>query len=317
MIPRGVCAVGLALLVVAHSIARPCAAQSDRPKDLLRGLVGGFAPGSAEDLETEAVAAEELDSARRLYETLHARYADSDPGKRAALWLGRYHYGTGAVEEALPYFEQVRSAADDPLVEAEAIFWCEQSRLLAGREPLQRADGGPAEDFWAFLWSMSRVDRSVRQGRIDEAQTRLVALQEEVCSLGLCGLLLVRWGDILRLQGREPIDIEELGPLIELSCRLPERLHLERPLVGVVEGQAPGESWSLEFGAHIDRQDAQNQQDELRTHGLETRIDEIDQADRTTYRVRLGDFSNRAEIDSFASQITLEAAARPRSVRLR
>jgi hypothetical protein len=269
------------------------------------------------ELEAEAAAQSELAAARPLYEALHSRFAGREEGVRAALWLGRYHYGTGAVDEALRYFKAARSGAADPEIEEEAVFWCEQARLLAGREPLPLAGNTPAQGFWQTLRSLCRVDRLVRQGRADEAKARLHTLADEVRSLGLYGLLLVRWGDVLRLQGGEPAETEEIGPLIDAACGLPERLHLERPLVGTVEAQMPGESWSLEFGAHVDLQEARAQQDELRAQGLDTRIDETRQADRQVYQVRLGEFSSRAEIDSFASGMTLDAAAQPRIVRVR
>jgi hypothetical protein len=295
----------------------PCHGQSDRPRDLLRGLVGGSPSAGADELEAEAAAAGDVATARRLYETLHARHANRNPGIRAALWLGRYHYGAGAVEDALRYFEAARSAAADPELKAEAVFWCEQARLLAGREPLRSAGEESTQGYWSTLRSLVRVDRLVRQGRIDEAETSLEALQQETFRLGFCGLLLVRWGDVLRLRGSKPSEIADLRPLVETTCVLPERLHLERPLVGTADAQPLGELWSLEFGAHVDIEDAEAQREELRVKGLETRIDETGRTGRTVYQVRLGDFSSRAEVDSFASQMTWDAAAQPRVVRLR
>ena len=316
MDPRRARLATVLLLVIACGYPAFCLAQRERPRELLRDLVGGLVSENPERLEAEAAAVRDVAEARRLYEILQSRHAETEPGRRAALWLGRYYYGTGMEEEALRYFERARGTATDPQLAQEAIFWCDQTRLVAGREPVGVEDGAPAGGFWGTLRGLIAVDRLVRQGRAHEVETRLLALQGDDRRIGLSGLLLARWGDLLRLQGREVSDCDALQSLLRTSRGLPECLHLERRLEATTRPEA-GELWSIEFGATTDAQEARAQQGELQGQGLDVRIDETPRGDRTIYQIRMGEFGSRGEIDSVVAGMSQETAAKPLIVRIR
>lgn len=297
-------AVLVALLILGLHGGITHAADADKQGGILRGLVHGLTPDSPEELEEKARAARDASEAFPIYETLHSNHGSDEEGIRASLWLGRYHYGAGLSDAALGYFETARRRAKGSELEAEATFWCEQTRLLVGHEPLPMEEAERTRDFWGTMRMISRIDRSIRQGRYEEASSDLLSLREGVQRAGLYGLDLVRWADLLRLQGEEQVSREVMQPLIRASAGLPERLCLERPCAEPTETVAPIESWSLQFGSYLDSLEASTRQEVLRELGLDVRIDEMRHADQTFYRVRLGNLPSRAEIDSFAAEVS-------------
>jgi hypothetical protein len=225
---------------------------------------------------------------------------------RAALWLGSYYYTVGDAEQALTHFEQARSHASDPGLRDQAVFWCEQARLTAGVEPLPPGEAAGRVGFYPVLRRIARVDRSILQGRRSDAETELTALEEEARRSGCAGIALARWGRLARLAGSARKAPGDLLPLAREAASLPERAFFDFALVEESGAQPSAARWTLQFGAFLERGNAELQEQELSLQGIVVRIDEASEKGKTWYRDHSGDFAGRAEADSAARAIRAE-----------
>jgi hypothetical protein len=300
------------LLFVAAE-GTPAHAQKEHSPGLLRGLIGEIVPGSAREIEERALRARDGSEALRLYGSLQSRYAGDPEGVRAALWVGLYYYGVGEEESSLEYFERARKNARTGDLRARAVFWCDQVRLRTGREPLpiEEEEGG----MFGALGKLTRVDRSVREGRRGEAENGLLALEGEARRAGLLGPCLARWGDVLRMPGSGRVDRGLLEPLDAACSGLPERLRMAAR-TDLPRSSEP-EVWSLQFGAFLDRENATRQADDLRRQGLDPRIDESEEEGRSWFRTRFGEVSTRAMAESLAAAARLPQGIPYQIVRVR
>lgn len=288
-------------------------AEKQRPPGILRELIGELVPGSPREIEERAAQTRDGAEALRLYGALQARSASSPEGVRAALWVGTYYYGAGEEEASLEYFERARRNARDPELLARAEFWCDQVRLRTGREPLAATGDGSRGGF-RTLQAMVRVDRSVREGRRGEAEAELLSIEGEARRAGLLGPYLARWGDLLRMPGSGRVNRAVLEPLLDVVADLPERLRLALP---AASAPAPAhESWSLQFGAFLEAENAEAQVRALQREGLDLRTDETVEDGRSWYRTRLGAFATRAAAESTAAGLDLPSTAPYQIVRV-
>ncbi len=308
-------AAAIACVLCGLVCGSPSYAQREGRGGILRGLIEELAPGNPEEIEREAREARDGSEALRLEGILQSRFADDPAGVRAALWVGLYYYGAGEEESALDYFERARSHAKDPELRSRAAFWCEQVRLLTGREPLSAAEEPDRPGFWGTLRQLARADRSIREGRRGEAEAQLLSLEGDARRAGLLGPDLARWGDVLGLPGAGRIDRRTLDPIARACFALPERIRLgeEAP---PPYSPAP-EVWSLQFGAFVDRDNAERLKDDLERRDLDVRIDEEDAGGRTWYRVRMGELSGRAPAESLAAGAARAAGIDCQIVRIR
>jgi hypothetical protein len=272
---------------------------------LLKGLIEGIVPEAADEAEAQARALRGGSEALRAFGSLQARGGGDAPVVRSALWVGLYYYGAGEVERALVYFEKARAAAHEPDLVARAEFWCEQARLRAGREPLagKATDGAPP---WNTLHGLNHVDRLLREGRRSEAETRLLGLEGEARRAGLLGLVLARWGDLLRAGGGTRVSQQVLVPMVRECSGLPEALRMAGiPVAPEPASGAEASAWAIQTGAFLDQDNARRQQEQVEALGLglESRIEERAEEGETWYLVRAGRYASKEEADSAAAAL--------------
>ncbi len=302
---HGIAAVGIAVALAALSSlssTTSAAPQKERPRGILRNLIHTISPGSPEDLENRARQTRDVPSALDLYGTLESRFGSRPEGVRASLWLGLYEYGRNDPENALVHFENARKNARDSLLLARATFWCEQARLLTGREPIaesDRTEGG----FWGTLRGLAHIDRSVRAERRGDAEQGLLALEGDARRAGLLGPEVARWGDVLRLPGPGGrIDPQVLGPILRATAELPERLQIQ--LQPPAPPAPPAEpKWTVQFGAFLDPDHAASLVQSLGTRGVKARVEEGEVEGRKWFRVLLDETLDRAAADSLGRQV--------------
>ncbi len=241
-------------------------------------MIEEIVPGSAPEIEEQALRTRDGAEALRLYGLLQSRFPGTPEGVRAAIWVGLYYYGAGEDEAALGYFERARKYARDPELLGRSDFWCDQVRLRTGREPLS-IDEVPAAGRYRALQVLAHVDRSVREGRRSEAETYLLSIEGEARRAGLLGPYVARWGDLFRMPGTGRVNRSVLAPLIFACSGLPERLRISAPADPVP--QAAPELWAIQFGAFLDAGNAARQVEELRRRGLDVRVDETEEDGRT------------------------------------
>ncbi|MDM7916082.1 MAG: SPOR domain-containing protein [Candidatus Eisenbacteria bacterium] len=279
--------------------ASPAPAQGQGRGNILRGILDGLGD-SPEEIEREARARRDPAQALPLYATLASRFDDHPEGVRAALWIGLYYYQTAEYEKALPQFEKARKNAGDGATRARATFWCEQTRRMAGREPLAESSQDDV-GFWGVLRRLVGVDRAIREGRRGVAESELLPLEGQAREEGALALTLARWAEIFRLPGQGRMTRAALMPQERAIAGLPEGLRFEQE--GGLAAPPPEESWSIQFGAFLDAQNAREQLDSLQAKGIDARIDESDEADRRWFRIRAGEFHSQAEAESLAQGI--------------
>jgi hypothetical protein len=175
--------------------------------------------------------------------------------------------------------------------------------LGVGAEPLAPAVGAEGEGFYGVLRRLCRVDRSILQGRRSEAEGVLLALETSARQTGCAGLALARWGRLAQVAGSSRAAPRDLLPLARQAAALPERAFFDFSLVGESETPAAARRWSLQFGAFLERSNAELQEQELSLQGIPARIDIATEKEEVWYRVRFGDFARRAEADSAARAI--------------
>jgi|GEM_PF-3039582 len=315
--PRRLAVVALLVVFGAAIAPVPSAAQKER-RGIFRGLIHTIAPGSPEDLAAQAVSARDVSTALGLYETLESRHGSRPEGVRASLWLGLYSYGLNDRETALTHFERARSEAKDPELRARADFWCDQARLLTGREPLAGDAGLDGSSFWGILRRLTSVDRSIQLGRRGEAEQELLSLEGEARRAGLLGPQIARWGDVLRMPGPGGrTNADALSALARATAELPERLQVfgSAHPAPTPPAQPEGEVWSVQFGAFLDQLNADALVKILDAKGLDTRIEEGEEQGRHWYRVRLSASFDRAAADSMGRLIQEKAGIPCQTVR--
>jgi hypothetical protein len=257
-------------------------------------------PADASELEREARLTPDANEARELYATLARHQPTTPSGVRAALWLGRFLYDSGRLENALARFEAARKHASDSKLQAEAVFWCEQARLLSGHEPVAPEGTEPSQGFWGVMQQIVRIDREIQQGRKTEAEEALLGIEGAARREGLLGLCLARWGGLFRLPGRGRVGREDLRGWVSAAIDLPERLELEAFPVEPL----PQETWTLVFGNYLDEAAALARQKELLDAGVSVRVVAFEQEEGHRYRVVLGPFTSEAEADSAAGELS-------------
>lgn len=304
--PLRLLAAGIFLGILSISAASPSAAQKERSRGILRNLIQTIAPESPEELEYRARETRDVATALDLYGTLESRHGGRPEGIRASLWLGLYEYGRNDHESALVHFEQARKNARDPLLRARATFWCEQARLITGREPITDDPDGMEGGFWGTLRGLTRVDRSIHAGRRSDAEQELLLLEGEARHAGLLGPEIARWGDILRAAGTGGgrLPPEALRPMLRAAAELPERLRIQLPDRAPADSTPPAEDkWTIQFGAFLDRDHATALVETLEARGVHARIEEGEEGGREWSRVRLDASLDRAEADSLSGRL--------------
>jgi len=214
---------------------------------------------------------------------------------------GLYYYGAGEVERSLEYFETARETARDSELKARAEFWCEQARMQAGREPLARDESSGEAGYWGTLHKLNHADRTLREGENSDAESWLLTLEGDARRNGLLGLLIARWGDLIRAGGSARISGQSLDPLIRECAGLPERLRITGVHVEPATASAEPTGWTIQTGAFLDQENARRQQEEMRARGLEPRVEERPEDEKTWFVVRVGEYASREEADSAAS----------------
>lgn len=295
--------------------APPASADRERP-GILRGIIDGIAPGSAEELEAEARAVEDGDEALRLYSLLQTRHADRPEGVRAAIWIGLWAYSGGDFEAALESFEKARRNADDPDLRQRADFWCEQVRFMLGGEPLAGMEQDAGDGLYGVLRRLVRADRAIRSGRRGDAEVSLLALEGESRRSGVLPLLAIRWRDAVSLPGGGRSSRESIGPLLAALEGLPEQVLLAE------KGEPPaapaeGEVWSIQFGVFLDEENAAQEAGRLKESGYDARLDPIEVDGRTRLHLRVGSFGSRAEAESLAATLAEQTDPPPLIVQVR
>jgi hypothetical protein len=262
----------------------------------------GLSPQGSTKKEAQAGSARDLPEALRLYGELNESQIEHPQGVRAALRLGSYYYTVGHADQALVYFERALSHARDPGLRAEAAFWCEQARLVAGAEPLAGGAGANSDGFYGVLRRLCRVDRAILQGHSAEAEPELVALEAEARNRGCAGLALARWGRLEQTSGsaRKPRD---LLPLARAAAELPERAFFDFTLVQEASAAPTWKRWSVQFGAFLEKENAETLEQQLSLQGISARIESSEQKGETWHCVRSGEFLSRAQADSAAEAI--------------
>jgi hypothetical protein len=290
----------LLLLLLA---APPAGAQKDGRNGILRGLIDGLSPAGPAQRGAHAGSAHELSDALRRYGELCENRIDQPDGVRAALRLGSYYYTVGHVDQALPYFERALAHARGPELRAEAAFWCEQARLMAGAEPLAWGSGGERRGFYGVLRRLCRVDRAILRGRTAEAEPDLESLETEARNTGCAGLALARWGRLEQTSGSSRSVLRDLLPLARAAAQLPERAFFDFSLVEEPPSIPTPARWSIQFGAFLEAENAELMERELSLQGISARIETSEEKGRTWNCVRYGDFLSRAEADSAAEAV--------------
>jgi len=288
-------------LACALGFASGARAEREGPATLLKDLIDGIAPADREDSALEARQTRDGSEALRLRGALQSRFGREREGVESALWIGLYYYGVGQEEEALAYFERARRHAADPDLLARASFWCEQARMRTGHEPLGAEESEPGVGVWATLRRLVGVDRAIASGRRGQAEEGVLALEGEMRRAGILGLGLARWGEILQLPGTGRLARSEIAPMIRACAALPERLHA--PAISSGPLTEPG-GWAVQFGAFLERENAEGQVAELARLGLEVGIEETRQGGRVWYRTRIGGIDGRDAADSVAAAAT-------------
>lgn len=294
--------IGILAALVLASGQTPAHAQKERG-GILKELIEGIAPGSPSEAEALARTLRDGSDALRAYGSLQARGGDDPAVVRACLWVGLYYYGAGDVERSIEYFEKARSTARDPDLMARAEFWCEQARLQAGREPMSHGASSDASGYWTTLHSLNHADRALREGKNNEAESWLLRLEGDARRNGLLGLLLARWGDLIRAGESARVGQPALEPLVRECAGLPERLRMVGIGVAPAREVAEPGGWTIQTGAFLDPENARRQQTEVRERGLDPRIEERREDEKTWYLVRVGEYGTREEADSAASAL--------------
>ena len=281
-------------------LAQPGYAQKEG-QGILRGLIDNLTPDTPEQMEGDALATRDATEALKRYGSLLARHPDSPEGVRAALWIGLYYYGAGDVTSALEYFERGRKHAKDPGLRSRAEFWCDAARLAAGVEPLPDGSDGDRRNAWDSLRGLVRADRSIRAGRPGEAEQLLLSLEGDARRGGLLGVLAARWGTVLASGAPGRGGREGLRPLRLAIAGLPEEIYFQDRAEPPPPAPAGDETWSIQFGAFLEEDNAKEMRKELEREGCDARIDEEDEEGRHWYRVREGEMSTRAAAESLAA----------------
>jgi hypothetical protein len=267
-------------------------AEKEDPTTESEGPVGDAFPVERSDDEQMARRTADAEEARQLYESLAERERKKPAGVRASLWLGRYLYDAQRIEEALVRFEAAREYATDPEA-AEAIFWCEQARLLLGHEPLAPERSESTSGFWETMQEIVGIDRAIRQGRRDEAEGLLLSIEGAARREGILGLCLARWGSVFRLGGEGRVRPDDLHGWVTAAIASPERLDFETPTQ-----EQPRESWTVVFGNFLDEASALARRKELIDAGLPARVVSSTDSDPGRHRVVMGPFGSEADADS-------------------
>jgi hypothetical protein len=298
-----IAAVGIAVALIVLSATGPRAAQKESPRGILRNLIHSISPGSPEDLESRARETREVPTALDLYGTLESRFGSRPEGVRASIWLGLYEYGQNDPENALVHFESARKNARDPALLARATFWCEQARLITGREPITDEIDRTDDGLWGTLRGLTRVDRSIRAERRGDAEQELLALEGDARRAGLLGPQIARWGDLLRLPGPGGrIDPQALAPLLRATAELPERLQIQLQPAAPPAPPAAAK-WTIQFGAFLDPEHAAALMRSLDSRGVKTRVEEGEVEGRRWFRVLYDQSLDRAAADSLSRQV--------------
>jgi hypothetical protein len=297
-------------------LAQPGHAQKEG-QGILRGLIDNLTPDSPEQLEDGAVATRDATEALKRYGSLLARHPDSPQGVRAAIWIGLYYYGAGDMASALEYFERGRKRAKDPELKSRAEFWCDAARLAAGVEPLPDGPDAGRRTSWDTLRGLVRADRSTRARRPGEAEQQLLSLEGDARRGGLLGLLAARWGSVFASGGPARGDRESLRPLRLAIAELPEEIYFQDREAPPPPAPVADETWSIQFGAFLEEDNAKEMRKELERKGCDVRIDEEDEEGQHWYRVREGELSTRAAAESLAAVSADESGFPYQIVRIR
>jgi tetratricopeptide (TPR) repeat protein len=301
-------------------LPQPGIAQKEH-QGIFRGLIDNLTPDTPEQMENEALATRDATEALKLYGSLLARHPEDPEGVRAAIWIGLYYYGAGDMKTSLEYFERARRRAKSPELESRVAFWCEAARLAAGTEPLPDDSREGRRNAWDLLRELVRVDRSIRAGRPGDAENHLLSLEGDARRGGMLGLLAARWGSLLAMNGPGRGGPESLRPLELATAGLPEGIYFQRsagfPAATPAPAPAPEETWSIQFGAFLEEENAKEQREQLEEKGCEARIDEEEEEGRHWYRVRMGELPGRAAAESLAAGSAQQSGIPYQIVRVR